>query len=234
MHTIDTHVHEEGLRALREAHDSLCILWHDDRIGDTHAPVLGGEHQEPLHRANLETALDILAEHVEAGDVEDGTVGRSGATWVTFLLVRVLDDDGGIHPAWVDAYEQVIAPLEDYPVLDEERFSELEHEELYEQVAYWACDDEVTEAVLSHPEAPGHPEGFTPDHWGYVLAADVWDGHLDLSEDARDRVADLARDTARHYQYDGHSRFGHPTRRARRLARGIVAEILADRLEVPA
>lgn len=136
---------EDILRGTR----SDWVRWGDERYGHTVAVILGGEVGEPLAESNVRAATDILSAYIEDGTVEEYTVGRSGRTWLRGLAVTVYDDDGGITPAFAAAAE-ILDRLEDYPLLDEDLFSELEYELNYHSLRldYGVAVDLVVDAVL--------------------------------------------------------------------------------------
>lgn len=148
---MEDHYLTRGMEALEACRNPMFVHWHDDRIGKTHAVVLAGETSDTLHRSNLDTALDLLESHGD--DAEQGFVNRSGYPWVSFLLVRVLTEEGTLAQSWIDTVDQVLDPLEDYPVLDEEAWMEAEHDELVAYVRDELRDEEEgswADAVLEH------------------------------------------------------------------------------------
>lgn len=135
----------------KEALDSTngaWVHWRDEAIGKTVAVGMGGELSDPLSMSNLETALSLLDEHVQTGDVEESTVGRSGRTWLRTLAFRIYDDEGNMTQAWRDAVDKVFLPLQDYPLLDEDDFYEREHAIYTEEMEfiYGAAADKVMDA----------------------------------------------------------------------------------------
>lgn len=172
---------EDILRGTR----SDWVRWGDERYGYTVAVILGGEVGEPLAESNVRAATDILSAYIEDGTVEEYTVGRSGRTWLRGLAVTVYDDDGGITPAFAAAVE-ILDRLEDYPLLDEDLFSELEYELNYHSLRldYGVAVDLVVDAVL---ECGFYPLGeVIGDHDEVVecveayLAAGRWKGEVVL------------------------------------------------------
>jgi len=110
------------------------VRWHDDRIGTQYAIVISGEVGEPLGESNLAAASRILGQWLggDEADVIEATVGRSGRTWLRTLAVRVYEDDGTFTDAWCTAIDQVVLALEDYPLLDEDDYSERQWEVTYD------------------------------------------------------------------------------------------------------
>lgn len=129
------------------------IRWNDDRVGKTHAVILGGEVGDPLTESNLHVGLDVL--RVWLGDDEadafESTVGRSGRTWLRILVVRVYDDAGRFTDAWKTAVDHILLRLEDYPLLDEDDFYEREWEAHYESLR-WDYGDSVDLVVAALQE----------------------------------------------------------------------------------
>lgn len=145
------HYETEARLALGTQHGGF-IRWHDAEVGETVASVLAAETNEPVGESNLAVALDLLAQHVEAGDVWEGSVGRSGRSWLRVLTVRVLDAEGNVTPAWVDTVDLVLDPLKDYPLLDEDDYSERRHEVIAEEAndVYGDAGPLVVAALYEH------------------------------------------------------------------------------------
>ena len=127
------------------------VRWGDERYGHTVATILGGEVGEPLAESNVIAAERILAPFFADGTAEEYTVGRSGRTWLRGIAVTVYDEAGDITPAFLAAVE-ILDRLKDYPLLDEDLFSELEHELNYDalRLDYGDAVDLVVDAVLEH------------------------------------------------------------------------------------
>jgi hypothetical protein len=138
---------EDILRGTR----SDWVRWGDERYGYTVAVILGGEVGHPVTESNVRAATDILSAYIEDGTVEEYTVGRSGRTWLRGLAVTVYGEDGSITPAFAEAVE-ILDRLEDYPLLDEELFSELEYELHYDSLRwdYGDAVDLVVSAIHEH------------------------------------------------------------------------------------
>lgn len=140
--------------ALAASDGSMFIRWNDERVGKTHAVILGGEVGDPASESNLHVGLDVL--RVWLGDDEadafESTVGRSGRTWLRILVVRVYDDEGRFTDAWKTAVDNILLPLEDYPLLDEDDFSEREWNDHYESLRwdYGNSVDLVVSALQEH------------------------------------------------------------------------------------
>jgi hypothetical protein len=135
---------------LASAHGDLFIRWNDERIGKTIAPVLGAViGDDALSESNLAAATERLAEHIESGLITEDTVGRSGRTWIRLLAVTVYDDDGELTQAWRDFVDRVLVPLDNYPILDEDDFSEREYQNYVEETdfIYGAAGDAVRRAL---------------------------------------------------------------------------------------
>lgn len=143
------------------------IRWHDDRIGRTVAVIIGGEVGEPLTESNLATASRILGPwfgDVDEADAFEATVGRSGRTWLRTIAVRVYDDEGAFTEAWKAAVDEVLLPLEDYPILDEDDYAEREWQDHYESLR-WDYGDSVDLVVSALQEHGNYGIGeYIGDH----------------------------------------------------------------------
>jgi hypothetical protein len=136
-------------------HELSWIRWRDDRIGRTVAVIHGGEVGDPLAESNLQAIVRILGQwvgEVDEADVFEATVGRSGRTWLRTIAVRVYDDEGAFTAAWKAAVDEVLLPLEDYPLLDEEDFFEREYDAHVESLRwdYGDAVDIVVSAIHEH------------------------------------------------------------------------------------
>ena len=139
-------------QALAASNGDMFIRWNDERIGKTIAVMLGAVvGDDALAESNLAVATDRLAEHVESGLITEDTVGRSGRTWIRLLAVTVYDENGDITQAWRDMVDRVLLPLEDYPVLDEDDFSEREYQNFVDETdfIYGAAGGAVREALAA-------------------------------------------------------------------------------------
>jgi hypothetical protein len=145
--------HRLAVEYLGGTNGSGFIRWHDDRIGSTHAVIISGEVGDALGESNLAAATRILGQWLDdGGDVLEATVGRSGRTWLRTLAVRVYREDGDYTDAWLRAVDEVILPLEDYPLLDEDDYSERQYDAAYESLRldYGDAVDLVIAAVQEY------------------------------------------------------------------------------------
>lgn len=138
---------------LASANNSMTIIrWHDDEVGKTVIPMLGAEiGSDPIGESNLDSALQLLEEHVASGHVSEETVGRSGKTWMRCIIVQAFDESG-ITQAWRDTVDFVLIPLEKYSILDEDLYAEYEYKNLKREYDYTYGKAAVLalELVLDH------------------------------------------------------------------------------------
>jgi hypothetical protein len=159
----EAHEYEQYGRDALEGTRSGWVRWRDEGYGSTVAVVVGGEVGDALADSNTATAERLLADYLESGDAEHYTVGRSGRTWLRGIAVRVFDDAGEVTAAWRDAVDLVVIPLEDYPLLDEDDYSERRYEVHLEnlRLEYGEAADLVAEALSAYssdPEDAWHDE----------------------------------------------------------------------------
>lgn len=173
-------VAQEALASTRDT----WVRWNDPACGETVAVGCGGEMTDALAMSNLHAALNILAEHVETGDVTEDTLGRSGRTWMKVLSFRVYDEDGNITQAWKDAVDNVFLPLKDYGVLDEHDYSEREFALFTGEVQfiYGAAADKVFEA-LSDAGEPLTVEELDPDRVQEAVDGSLAAGLMTLTDE---------------------------------------------------
>lgn len=120
-------------------HDGHINIDRDLEEGDTREnwlvlPVGQNRDSETLSRANFQSALEILGG--EGDKVEVHRFGHWGPGWFEIIL---------IHPDLQKQGEEIEAALENHPVLDDDLFAEMEHEEEYEDWELWACQDYIRE-----------------------------------------------------------------------------------------
>ena len=123
----------------------------DDRVWTTHVPTLGTNRDaDVLVQCNWAQALEDFAEFMDDeaeqaqrhsdpplnNDVFIGRFGHWACGWVEQLFVRVYADDGSFTAAFQQAAE-MLAALESYPVLNDERLWELESEEAFDTLQYY-------------------------------------------------------------------------------------------------
>lgn len=107
---------------------------------------------EPLSRSNFRKALEILGGESET--VEVHRFGHWGPGWFELILLAPEREEDG---------NKIEAALADYPVLDDDDFSELEFEELQNDWKNWAGRSYVDKlrSVFSLSEST---EDFLRDH----------------------------------------------------------------------
>lgn len=148
---------------------SAWVRWSDERYGTELALVVAGEVGDPAGESNVAAAERILAAYL-GGDAEQYTVGRSGRTWLRGVAVRVFGEDGEVTEAWRVAVDEVIIPLEQYPLLDEDDFYEREYEVIVEGLVldYGEASGIVAEALQEYGDIREY------DHDEVVECVDRW------------------------------------------------------------
>jgi hypothetical protein len=152
--TEDTEYYEDyGRDALAGSH-SEWVRWSDPDYGTKLAVVVAGEVGEPLGESNTQAAERILGQWLgdDDADAQQFTVGRSGRTWLRGVAVRVFDEQGEVTEAWRAAVDEIIVPLEGYPLLDEDLYSELEWQVSFEnlELDYGKAAELVAEALSEY------------------------------------------------------------------------------------
>jgi len=124
------------------------VRWSDEDYGSSLAVVVAGEIGDPLAESNVHAA-GVILEQWYGTDVDTFTVGRSGRSWLRGLAVRVFGEDGEVTDAWRTAVDEVIIPLEGYPLLDEDDYSERRHAVTWDSLVldYGDAADLVAEAL---------------------------------------------------------------------------------------
>ena len=109
-------------------------------------PFLRHRDSGVLDNSNFEAALDALREaDPEEEDFEAASFGHWGRGWFEILLVRP-------GSAAAKKAETLARQYEDYPVLDEERLSELESEAEGESWESWGREDFRKALDKAHPD----------------------------------------------------------------------------------
>jgi len=198
MTDIETYekVAQEALLSTRDA----WVHWRDPAIGKTVAVGMGGELSDPLAISNLEAALTLLDEHVQSGDVEESTVGRSGRTWLRTLAFRIYDDEGNITQAWKDAVDKVFLPMQDYPLLDEDDYYERVHTIFADEMEfiYGAAADTMISALCE--AGISSLEEYDEDK--AIVALDAWvEAGNTLTDAEQSAVAEVVRRYVARHDY---------------------------------
>ena len=116
-------------------------FWHDSELWRTHTLMFGTpditQTEDYLFDySNYQVALDTLSEKYP-GDVEDAGFGHWTYSKFVCVKVRVLDEDGRVTAAFAHAYDMV-KRAEEYPILDEQHYMELESRIQDDNVKWWA------------------------------------------------------------------------------------------------
>lgn len=97
-----------------------CLL--DDYKDYFYLPLLLSRDSEPLEQSNYEYAKEIIWEASNMGETTELSFGHWSCGWFNLIVIHQ-DDKPGIIAAI-----NLVKALEDYPVLNEQRFAELEAE----------------------------------------------------------------------------------------------------------
>lgn len=120
-----------------------------DDVPDEEAHLWGIYH--PAHRdstaidrCNAESIREALQDYIDSDPptVVDTTFNHWAVGYVDAIIVRVYGDNGDITPAFSVFYD-LMCRLQDYPVLDESKLSEMEYDEFLESWASWGRSDFV-------------------------------------------------------------------------------------------
>jgi len=140
---------------IQAAHDALTqpsdSAWRDEDMWTTHTlmfatpdPDLTDEYTigHSNYRSVLRDAIDAYPEDVEAASFGHWTYSRFVA-----IKVRVCTDDGEITPAYADLYSISLGLENDYPLYDEQDYSELEWQ-IWERGVDSTLSDSVASEAL--------------------------------------------------------------------------------------
>lgn len=153
--------------------------WHNRPENDEQYGIVYMTNRDAdlLTQSNWETALKLLEEYLEADEPDIWTEVHNhwAVGWVEGFVVRVYDDSGEITPA-ANALNELREQLEDYPVLDEEDWSQREFDAQHEAIA---------DVYLRKSEkADDLPDDWVEQVWSYLwdndqAAFDGYDGGVD-------------------------------------------------------
>jgi hypothetical protein len=128
--------------------------WHDEELFKTHTmmfavPDIKLTDEYLMDWSNYIKILESLAEHYP-NDVSAETFGHWTYSTFACIKVRVLDDDGYITAAFVEAVEIAEHLASVYPAWDEDHWMALENDAEEEYVARFAEGNGVTMDALSY------------------------------------------------------------------------------------
>lgn len=190
-------------RAEREAMKRPSSASFDEPLYVTHAPTLAWAERgdDILDESNYLMGLDLIeaaategTEETTSEDVIDANIRHWLVGSLRQIFVRVRTEDGAFTSAWREAC-RIAMTLRDYPILDEEDFSEREYAEYERQIDDAMNDAKRAYADFEQSEVPAIAEA------AYTLiregAEDYCHGDSgsDADYEAVERVYRLARDT---------------------------------------
>lgn len=130
-----------------------CFMWFD-KPDDAEEYCLVYTHNRDSDTATRVNA-EVISEELEPFSGPDCIPQRHshwGPGWVEGYAIRVYGRDGELTPAFLK-YAELQLALEDYPILDDSRFSAAEHEECLEAIRLNApvcmSEDETASKVFS-------------------------------------------------------------------------------------
>jgi hypothetical protein len=114
--------------------------WWDDKLYDTFGSVMSWAERgdDILSESNYKTAVRLL-EAINSEDVMDISASHWLVGSLRQLFVRVRDDEDNYTPVFIEAV-RIAYGLKDYPVLDEDDYSERESE-AFEKTLDMAIND---------------------------------------------------------------------------------------------
>jgi len=108
--------------------------WHDRPEGRWCLYYTVNRDSDRLARVNHEVFEKELMTEQFGDDVRLERHAHWAVGWIQGFAIRVRDDSGSITPAFTKLHE-LVSKIEDYPILDEYRYSEVECDELAEDLA---------------------------------------------------------------------------------------------------
>lgn len=123
-----------------------------------------------LTMANANAIKKEMEPHLEENDAEIFGASHWGPGWVAGYVIRVYDAKENVTTAF-KTYAKCVLALEEYPILDEERFSEMEYEAQLQAIEH------------SAPSFGDHEE---PEDWCSQVFSWLWDNNqsaLEYEED---------------------------------------------------
>jgi len=144
-------------KIIEQAKDALTVpsdsMWHDDELFSTHTmmfatPDIKLTDEYLMGWSNYIRILEDLTEHYP-NDVSGETFGHWTYSTFACIKVRVLDDDGYITAAFVEAAEIVENLASVYPVWDEDHWMVLEGDAEDKHVEMFAKDNDISMDALA-------------------------------------------------------------------------------------
>lgn len=102
-------------------------------------PLIRTRDSGTLERSNFEQAEKIFKADIESENAEVCSFGHWACGWFEIIVINPN------NKKTLDKAEDLEKSLEDYPVINDEHLSELEHNEYYEDWSNYACSDFISE-----------------------------------------------------------------------------------------
>ena len=182
-----------AIDALTRPSDSA---WYDEEMFTTHTlmfstpdPKLTDDYM--VDASNHETVgRDLSAEYPRAVDT-GATFGHWTYSRFIAIKVRVIDSKGNIHPAFVDAYAIALKLRDDYPLWDDEDYSERQWQLWQSTVA-----EAISDAKRDDDEYPYRAHGAYADMVTEYLNENYGSGYWEegwIDPDAFNTADEIAR-----------------------------------------
>jgi len=149
------------------------FAWHK-KPDDAHDWYIWYTHNRDsglLEQSNAEQIGKAFEPFIDRGNVVAEHHRRWAVGWVASWSIRVYNNDGAITPAFIKCAE-LLDSLEQYLVLDEDHFAELEYEAALDNIQQGGQDAGIDDNLL-------------PREWEYRVFEWLWDneqGELEAGE----------------------------------------------------
>lgn len=110
-----------------------------ERLEDAHLwTIYYTDHRDSdaLDRSNAAVMAELFTPYVDSGDMRPEDHGHWAVGWIKGYAIRVYTSEGAISDAFKALYS-VLERLDQYPVLDDEKWSELEDLEAFANGCYF-------------------------------------------------------------------------------------------------
>jgi hypothetical protein len=143
------------------------MYWGDLDLFNTVGQVYGiHRDSDLLNQSNWEVVHTMIAAAGLSESFPEYTSNHWAVGWVTALCINLTTESGELNTPAIEFWAAIRESLENYPVLDDEHYSNLEYADLVQTIENcYKWDIE---------RAAGDTEINLPDDWAYAIA-----GHLD-------------------------------------------------------
>jgi hypothetical protein len=142
------------------------MYWGDLDLFNTVGQVYGVHRDSDiLSQSNWAAVHTMIAAAGLTESFPEYTSNHWAVGWVTALCIKLTTESGELNTPALDFWAAILERLENYPILDDDHFSNLEYEDLIQTIeSCYRWDIE---------RAAGDSEINLPDDWVYAIAGEL-------------------------------------------------------------